>query len=456
MDQGRFRSSALSLLVFTAIAVAWALFLLDKGGGLPSIGGKPYQVSAVLPSGAALAPGARVTVAGVDVGRVEAVARRGAGARVMLQIDDEAVLPLSADSRVRVRQHTPVGENYIAITQGASTRTLESGDAIPIAQADEFVDVDRLLSFLQGKTRERARQTIRSMGAALEGRGEQANDLVGGAAEFLDRSYRFVDVIHKDREQAARLIEQLGDVAAAIGQRDQAITAIADQGLTALGALRDRDEALRRTIDEFPESLRRIRTVSGTLQSVTAVAAPVVDDASAALRVLEPAVRRLPAASRAGRGVMNRLEGAAPVLETTLQRVTALSEPLPAALPKIHKSICELAPAVRYFKPRWTEMLHILIGLGSASNSYDATGNLVRLAPIYSENSISGQPAEVSQAANEILRGGLLGRSSSALNFHPYPRVGDLGTSVATTNHPIGPAELPETGFEYPRIKPDC
>jgi phospholipid/cholesterol/gamma-HCH transport system substrate-binding protein len=448
----------LSLLAFTAVAVGWALVLLYKGGGLPDVGSKPYELSAIIPSGAALAPGSRVTMAGVHVGKVFEVERQGRGARVVLQLKDSDVIPLARDSRVQVRQHTPVGENYIAVTAGRSSEKLESGDAVPVSQSDEFVDVDKVLSVLKGETRERARQTIQSLGGALDGHGQELNQIVGRASTFLKHSGSFVDVMYRDRREAGRLVDQLGDLTAAIGQRDQAIGTLADRGLTALGAIRDRDDALRRTIDELPESLRRVRRTTDTVRSVTAVAKPVVDDATSALRAVRPAVRRLRPASQAGRGVLHELTGAAPVLRTTLDRVTALSGPLSGALPKVHKTVCEVAPVLSYAKPYFPEALGILIGLGSASNSYDATGHLIRLAPVLSENSSSGaMPAEISQQTSDLLYSGLVGEfGGTSLNFDPYPKPGSLGRTVATSNAPLGPDAVERSGYKYPRIHADC
>jgi len=446
----------LSVLAFTAVAVAWAVFILAKGGGLPDLGEKAYEVSAVIPSGAALAPGSRVTMAGVQVGKVKSVKREGMGAQVVLEVDDDEVLPLASDTRIQVRQHTPVGENYVSLAAGKSARKLESGDALPITQADEFVDVDRLLSVLKGGTRERARQTIQSLGGALEGREGKLNDLLGGASDFLKPAEKFVDVLYADRRQASRLVQQLGDVTAAIGQRDQAITTIARDGLAGMQALASRDDALRETLEQLPSSLQQIRSTSQTVNRVSGVAGPVVTDASAALRALQPAIRRLPQASTDGRGVLRELSGAAPVLETTLKRVTTLAPPLAAALPKVRKTICEAAPVLRYAKPYMPEMLGILIGLGSASNSYDATGNLIRLAPIVGENSASGLPDGIQDASNALLYGGLLGELGPTINFDPYPKVGSLGKTVATSNVPSGPEKVDETGFKYPRVEADC
>jgi phospholipid/cholesterol/gamma-HCH transport system substrate-binding protein len=455
--RGTILPQLLSLLGFTAVAVAWALFILAKGGGLPSLGGEDYEVSAVIPTGAALAPGSRVTMSGVDVGRVKSVRREGAGAMLQLEIKDKAVLPLAADTRVEVRQHTPVGENYIALAAGRSARKLASGDALPVAQADEFVDVDKLLSVFKGETRERLRQTIQGLGGALDGRGEQLNDLLGGTSEFLKPASHAVDVLYQDRVKAARLIEQLGDVTAAIGQRDEAITTIGSRGLAGLQAISSRDAALRDTIAQLPESLRRIRSASNTVRRVSAVTRPVVDDATAALVALRPVTGQLRSAADAGRGVVKELSGAAPGLRTTLQDVTKLSGPLSAALPKVHRTVCELAPMVRYVGPYVKDALGIVIGLGGASNSYDATGHLIRLAVVDEGSINSGLPDSVLRARQALLNSGLIGAiTGNRTNFDAYPKPGSVGRTVATSNAPIGPDEVPQSGYKYPRIEADC
>jgi phospholipid/cholesterol/gamma-HCH transport system substrate-binding protein len=455
--RGTILPQLLSLLGFTAVAVAWALFILGKGGGLPHLGSEDYRVSAVIPTGAALAPGSRVTMAGVDVGRVKKVQRKGIGAQLQLTIKDKAILPLRADTRVQVRQHTPVGENYIALVAGRSTRTLPSGSALTAAQADEFVDVDRVLSVLKGRTRERARQTIQGLGGALDGRGEQLNGLLSGAGRFLKPAGHVVDTLHQDRVKASRLVDQLGNVAESNGQRDAAITTIANQGLQSFAALSSRDQALRRTLEQLPQTLRQIRGASDTVRTVSAAARPVVDDATLALTALRPVVARLRPAGDAGAGVLRQLSGAAPGLQGTLKQLTALSPPLSASLPKVHQSICQLAPAVRYLKPYVPDSLHILMGLGSSSNSYDGTGHLIRLAPVLGENSLSGMPAEVSSTASELLHTGLIGNAAGTkISFDAYPKPGDLGHAGATSNRPIGPEAVPQSGYKYPRIEADC
>lgn len=457
MPRTTFPRHLLSLAVVTAVAVAWALFIFAKGDALPKLGGgDEYKVSVVTPTGAAMAVGSRVTVAGVKVGRVTSVSRLGIGAKMELLITDPDVAPLPRDSRVQVRQHTPVGENYVAIKVGRSRETIADGGGLSVQQTDEFVDVDRLLSVLKGGTRERARDTIRSLGAAVGTEGEELNGTVGGATKFLKAAGDpggLVDVLRRNRDQTARLVQQLGDVTASIGQRDQAITTLADRGLTALTALRRSDRALEATIDELPDTLRDVQRTSGVVRSTSGVATPVVDEASKALVALRPTVARLPAATADGRALMRELSPAAPVLERTLQQVDALSGPLAESLPKLRKTICELTPVTRYAEPYFPEVLSIVQGLGSSSNSYDATGHLIRLAPIVTpDNFPSGLPDVISKGLADFVHR----IPGMALNFDPYPKPGSVGRTRAKGTTPLGPEEVPKSGYTYPRITADC
>ncbi len=457
MPRRGFMGHLLSLAAVTAVALAWALFIFVKGDALPKLGGgKDYKVSVVTPTGAAMAVGSRVTVAGVKVGRVTAVDRLGIGAKLELVVTDDSVVPFPKDSRVQIRQHTPVGENYVAIQVGRASETIASGGGMSVRQTDEFVDVDRLLSVLKGGTRARARDTIRSLGTALDGRGERMNETLDGATKFLKAAGDpggLVDVLRRNRHQTSRLVEQLGDVTASIGQRDQAISTLADRGLTAFTALKRSDRALESAIDALPGTLRDVQRTSGVVRSTSGVATPVIDEATSALTALRPVVARLPQATTDGRALMRELSPAAPVLERTLQQVDRLSSPLAASLPKLRKTICELAPVVRYADPYFPEVLSIVQGLGSSSNSYDATGHLIRLAPIVApDNFPSGLPDVLSKGLADFVHR----IPGMALNYKPFPKPGDVGRTVAKGTTPLGPEEVPKSGYAYPRITADC
>jgi len=150
------------------------------------------------------------------------------------------------------------------------------------------------------------------------------------------------------------------------------------------------------------------------------------------------------------------LSAAARPLEGTLERLRALSGPLVDALPELDATLCQLNPAVRFLKPYTRDAVAAVQGLGSASNSYDAVGHLIRLTPIIGENSLAGAPEEVTRAAHALLRTGFLSESHG-LTWNPYPEPGRIGNDAAGPGKTVfGPQDVPATGYKFPRVHADC
>lgn len=448
------RGNLMTVVVVSFVGLGFIGLSFALGGGLPS-GGSSYEVKALLPSSASLARKARVTVAGVQVGKVTKVTRHGVGAIVEMNITDDRVTPLPSDSRAQLRMRTAVGENYLEIVPGHAHTTLAKDAVLAEGSPDDYVDVDKVLSMLRGRSRTGARRLIQGLAAGVDGRGTQLNQTVEGGAGFLRDGSTLVNVLADDRRQTSRLIDGLGSVSSAIGERDGAITELATGGLTTFRAIASRDDALRSILDVLPSTLAQVKATTGTLRSVSATATPVLRDVAAALREVRPAVRTLRPAAGEARGLVAEVGRAAPPLTGTLARVRSLSPPLTAALPAAKGTLCQLNPAVKYLAPYTRDVISLIEGLGSAANSYDATGHLLRLIPIIDENSLVGLPENVSRAAHTLLRAGVLGESVG-IDYDPFPKPGLIGKGVADKQHPtLGPSDVPQK-YTYPRITADC
>ncbi|HYF24285.1 MAG TPA: MlaD family protein [Baekduia sp.] len=445
----------LATAVAGVLGAAAVLFgFLQLGGAL--FRGDVTTVRALVPTTSALAGGSKVTMAGAQVGRVRAVRRQGTGTLVEMEIGDDRVLPVPADSRVTLRQRTPVGENYVEITPGTSRRALAEDDVLPVGQADEYVDVDQVLSVLQGRARDDARVLLQATGGALDGRGAQLRTVLGEASQVVQEGGSLFGVLSEDRAQVARLVDRLGRVSAAVGDRSEAVRVTARRGLAALRAVGRRDRQLAATLRELPSTLRQVRGTSGLLRDTASTATPVVGGLAGAVDGLRGPVADLRPAAQQARNAVRELGGAAPVLRTVVQRLERLSGPLSEALPQLHGTICQLAPMVRYTAPYTDDAIATVIGLGSASNSYDAVGHLIRLTPIMGENSMAGAPDEVTKAAHTLLRAGLLGKATP-LTWHPFPEPGRIGKESAAGRPAIsGPEALAKSGWRYPRVQADC
>ena len=452
-----FGRHALVLAAFVVITLAWVTFILSESGTLPSFG-ETYELETTVPSASLMTPGARVTVAGAEVGSVKKVERAdeiGSGAKLTLEITDDRVTPVPRDSRVQIRTRSQVGENYVSIAIGRDRQTVPSGGSLGLEQADELVDVDQILSVLRGKTRERTRTLLREFGGALTGRGDELNSTIRGSAGVIHYGTEMMDVLYTRRRTVASLVDQLGRVMAALGDRGAAIDTIATQGVTSLRAIGDRDAALAETLRELPSTLDQVRRASSTLGDVSDRAAPVVANLAVATRELRPAIQDLAPAARDGRGVFRELGGAAPRLTRTLSSLNKLSKHLPQVMPPLRTAFCQLNPAMRYLKPYRRDFLELVFHLGSAGHSYDAIGHLLRLSPIVNENSLSGAPPEVLDASKVLLQSGAF-LPQKVISLDPIMEVGEVGRTRASASDPKTPEEVAASGFKYPRVKKDC
>lgn len=456
----------LAIVIAGSALMLGTLFGFAYYGGAFHFSAADYHVDAVMPAVSSLVPGANVTMAGASVGRVGSVTRRGNGAVVQLNITDRAVTPIPSDSRVALREVTPIGENYVQLMPGRSKQTLRSGAVLPMSQADQFVDVDQLMSVLQGTTTQRTRQLIQGLGDAVAGHGPQLNDTVGGVNSAFPPLANVVHVLNADRSNVDQLVSELGSVASAAGERGASIITLANRGLATFRAISAQDDNLRATLDQLPSTLSQVRTTANTLNDVTNTAAPVVSNLATALGDLRPALTSLKPAADEGQTVVSELAATAPRLQTTLNKVRALSKPTAGALPQARYTLCQVNPMLRYVKDTpgvggrtyVDDLMSFISGFGSAVNAYDNISHLVRIVPILGDNSLVGLPPAISTAAYDLLHAGILG-DSTALTWDPYPKPGMIGTehADASNNGVIGPSQLKaKTGYVYPHLTSDC
>ncbi|MHB8693633.1 MAG: MlaD family protein [Solirubrobacteraceae bacterium] len=449
--RGRFRLHVLLTSGLVIIPLAFAVFLYDVGGGFLRFSGA-YTVKALLPTASQLSPDARVTMAGVQVGNVQSIALHGNEALVTMALTDSRVTPIPSDSRVTLRQRTALGENYVEIMPGSSPHALPSSGLLPVSQANPYVDLDQILSLLQGKTRQRARDFFQGIGGALAGRGQALNDTLDYAGQIMENGGQLVRSIYNSRTQLSQLIQQFGDMTREIGDRGATIKTLADRGIVAMNAVASRNVALSSTLDELPSTLASLRTTSHVLTTATDQTAPVFSSLADALDQLRPGIQQLKPASTGGIDLLRQLASASQPLSNTLTHVERLAPPAARALPRLHQLLCQANPFLRYMAPYNREIVGTLVGLGSASNSYDGIGHLIRVTPLLSNESLPGAvPDSVVKAETTLLKSGLFG-VPTGFGWDPYPKPGAL-SNPKDGYGVIGPAQW---NGVYPHVVADA
>ena len=144
------RRSALELGVgiFVIIGVLALGYLSIKLGRVELLGGRGYLVTADFPSVGGLKPGSTVEIAGVEVGRVEAITLADYQARVTMRISSG--VKLQEDSIASIKTKGLIGEKYVRINPGGSDRLIPPNGRIREVEAP--VDFEELLSkYIFGK-----------------------------------------------------------------------------------------------------------------------------------------------------------------------------------------------------------------------------------------------------------------------------------------------------------------
>ena len=133
--------------VFVAIGLVCLGYLSIKLGKLEIIGGNLYEVEVEFDSAAGLKAGATVEVAGVEVGRIKAIALKDDRASVKLAIHDD--VQLYSDTIASVKTRGLIGEKFVGLSPGDGGEPLKSGGRI--RDTESGLDLEELLGqFIHG------------------------------------------------------------------------------------------------------------------------------------------------------------------------------------------------------------------------------------------------------------------------------------------------------------------
>lgn len=151
----RIKSLELVVGAFLLLAFGALMFLALQVSGLSGELSKPsYRVHAMFQNVGGLTVRAKVTMAGVTIGRVEAIEldRKTQLARVEMSIDNQ-VNDISTDTVAAILTAGLLGEKYIGLTPGADDTYLKEGSRIEQTQSSLVLE-DLIGKFLFNKATE--------------------------------------------------------------------------------------------------------------------------------------------------------------------------------------------------------------------------------------------------------------------------------------------------------------
>lgn len=136
---------------FMIVGILCLGYISIKLGKMELIGGDYYTVSAGFDSVSGLKPGARIEVAGVEVGKVERIdLDPKSGDRALVYLKIKSNVKITDDVIAAVRTSGIIGDKFIMLKPGGSDRFLKNSDKI--RETESAIDIEELVSkFIHGK-----------------------------------------------------------------------------------------------------------------------------------------------------------------------------------------------------------------------------------------------------------------------------------------------------------------
>jgi phospholipid/cholesterol/gamma-HCH transport system substrate-binding protein len=137
--------------VFMLVGMLCLAYVSIKLGKMEIVGGDYYAVTAQFDSVSGLKPGARVEVAGVEVGKVDRIALEPkSGDRAVAYLKIKSGINITDDVIASVRTSGIIGDKFIKLKPGGSDKFLKNNSTI--RETESAIDIEELVSkFIHGK-----------------------------------------------------------------------------------------------------------------------------------------------------------------------------------------------------------------------------------------------------------------------------------------------------------------
>jgi phospholipid/cholesterol/gamma-HCH transport system substrate-binding protein len=429
------RLRAVWVVLFLSVCGVIAGFYFHLAGTNLYPSSKPYKVQAVIPTAVSLAPAADVRIAGVNVGRVSKITDSGDNTLVKMKLEDKYA-PIYRDARVLVRAKSIAVENYVEIQPGTlKAGALPDDGVIPIGQSDEATQIDDVLGVLDSPRRRQLQQVLQSLAGALPRGGSDLNKTLEATAAVPHEGSPAVTVLDKQRSHVASLVDSLGRVAAALGERRDAIRLLTRQAKATAEAVATRDAKLRDMLAALPGFLHQAGKTGTRLTAFAPDATPVMRDLRLAIQDLVPAVNDLLPAARSGQKVVRELSRFSRAATPAVKQLPPFDAKGIALVPPLEGFLRQVNPLAAYLAPYSKEISTFFALNGATYGAVDQLGHVARIIlPVSRSNAAGLFTAEQEQLLQQ-LSGPLDTRGSNA-----YPAPGTDG------------APKPFTGT-YPRLE---
>lgn len=279
---------AIGVLVLIAMATSYYI-VQEQRLRIPILEDHPFELHAEFQTAQAVVPGQgqTINIAGIQVGDVEGVDLKNGVADVTFGIEPKYV-PIYKNATILLRPRTGLQDMFFELDPGTKDAgEVPDGGTIPLANTAPDVNLDEILSSLDGDTRAYLRILINSAGQGLEGQSKNLGKLLGGLGPINRDLDRLNSLVAQRRQNLANLIHNLSVLTNDVGRHSGDVTTLVRASNSALSAIAEQDPNVQRAVAELPGVLEQTRA---SFNATT----PFARELGPTFNALRPFARKLP------------------------------------------------------------------------------------------------------------------------------------------------------------------
>src|SRR5215210_5113108 len=338
-------SRIMVMVVFALSCFGLLLFLwLSFGGPIP-LKPKGYRVQVGFPEATQLGLEADVRVAGVSVGKLRKKELDPRGNRTLADLEiDRKFAPLKVDTRAILRQKALLGETYVELTPGSSTKTIPEGGRLRDARVKPTVELDEIFQALDPSTRAAFRRWQQDLAKGIKGRGRDFNDALGTLPGFAKDGADVLEVLDTQEGAVTRLVKNTGVTFGALTENEAQLRNLITSAGRVFDATASQQDNLAETIRIFPTFLDESKATLARLQRFSRNTDPLIQDLIPVARDLKPTLRDVHALAPDLRSFFRNVD---PLIKAARTGLPAGSEVLRGLKP----TLAELTPFLQQVNP---------------------------------------------------------------------------------------------------------
>lgn len=333
--------TAIVVLVLIAAFVG-AYVLAHQRTTLPSwvpfFGKQVFTLKGEFATAQAITPGQGQTVdiAGVQIGQISSVNLVNGRAIVTMQLDTKYAHRVHPNATMLLRPKTGLKDMIVELNPGtaAGGPPVKSGYTVPVSNTLPDVNLDEILSVLDGDTRTYLQMLLSGAATGLNGNGADLAQVFRRFDPTARDTAQITQLLAQRRQYIRRAIHNFGVFANALAARDQQLGTFVEDSNAVFQRFAHQNANLQRTIQLLPAALR-------DTNAALAQATTFADEAGPALGALRPGARALGPSLVQTRPF---LRDTTPIIQNQLRPFTQVATPVVKELRPAASDLADATP----------------------------------------------------------------------------------------------------------------